>query len=127
MTKLLQLTGLQTYIGPLTRTGQGEECAVVKKGQVCRMDDKEANSAMTGNNIDREGQPVPYFKDVTATFDGEPDFDFSKKVEVKKAAEPDGNANKDTDDKGSADTGNQTTSAQTAAPRTQRVPAKSAK
>lgn len=80
MTKLLKLTGIQTYTGTLTRTGEGNLCAKVVKGDVIAMTDADAASALTGSNTDREGRPVPYFTDVTGQYDGPLTHDLTERA-----------------------------------------------
>jgi hypothetical protein len=92
MSRLLKLTNLVTYIGALTKTGVGEECAKIMKGQVVRWDDKDAESVLTGHNIDKEGEKKPYFTDVTDEHTGKVDWDFSKEgkdPEARTVAQPD--------------------------------------
>jgi hypothetical protein len=88
MSRLLKLTNISTYIGALTKTGVGAECAKIIKGQVARWSDADAASVLTGHRIDKEGQPKPYFVDVTDSHTGAVDWDFSKAPTALSKAKP---------------------------------------
>jgi len=85
--KLLKLTGIQSYIGNLTATGDGAECAKVEKGQVVIFDDEAAETVMddTRARPNKEGEMVAFFTDVSGSYVGPVAFDF--RATVKSGAE----------------------------------------
>jgi hypothetical protein len=77
MTKLLKLANIETYIGEATRSGTGNECIPVRKGQVCLFEDSDAETALAGSRLDREHNEVPFFTELT-DYVGKIDHDFTE-------------------------------------------------
>jgi hypothetical protein len=74
---LLKLTAIETYIGPITKTGEGFESAPVTKGQVCLFERKDADHALAQTRTNNEGEEVPFFKELGDDYEGEIDHDFT--------------------------------------------------
>ena len=71
MAKTLKLVGLKTYVNSATRD------EIIKKGEVCRFDDKVADKVLLGGRINADHERVAYFTEVSG---GDITHDFSTEV-----------------------------------------------
>lgn len=81
MAKLVELTGVKTYVNSITGT------KAIRKGEVACFDDEIADKALEGFRVNAEGAEVPYFTERPAGTPITRGLDFSTKKDSKAGVE----------------------------------------